>query len=167
MTAPKTSLIESPHHSHTDDEIGEIATALAREAQRAASPGRSLGALIRWRYRAQGWSDEACARLLSLGLAEIDSLEADARSAGESGVEAPIAGVWLTVDQTARILHRSTAAIKRRLRTREGRREYGWPWWDGHRWLIPSPAICPTMRPSYTLSMPDEEPYPPPPFAES
>lgn len=146
--------------------IAETAAELAQEARAAASPGRSLGALIRWRYRGRGWSEEACDRLFELGQAELASLMPSPPKGEGAGLPDTVAGRWLTVEEAAALLHRSPESIKGRLRNRDGRRDYGWPWWDGYRWLIPSPAVDPTERASYMATLPEEEPYRPPPFAE-
>lgn len=151
----------------TEDKIAETAAELAREARAARSPGRSLGALIRWRCREQGWPDQVCSRLLELGLEQLGTPVDDGDASDPPLEPSPIAGRWLTVEEASALTNRSPATIKRRLHTREGRRDYGWPWWDGHRWQIPSPAVDPTMRAGYMATLPEEEPYAPPAFAES
>jgi hypothetical protein len=148
-----------------ENALREAAAALAEEARRARSPSKSLAALLRWRYRSAGYTEETCQTLLRLGL-DLLLEEAGATPSADVSPPSTPGDTWHTVEAAARVLHRSPDSIKRLLRTREGRRQYGWPWWDGHRWLIPGPAINPASRAAYFAAMPGEEPYAPPPFAD-
>lgn len=157
----------TPHamYQPSDDEIDEIATRFALKARSATSPGRSIGALIRWQYRSR-WSDEACDRLLCRALELLDA-GTHSTMVGRVPELPPIIGAWLTVEQVGEITGRTPQTIKRRLRLKEGRRDYGWPWWDGHRWMIPSVAVDPAQRAMYMAGLPQEEPHTPPDFVES
>lgn len=166
-TMSQSSADTTPDSQRTEDELVEIAVELARQAVSARSPGRSLGALVRWRYRNKDWSDAACDRLLELSFNELKALQRASKPASSEQSRPHMDGQWLTIEEAAELLHRSPETLKRRLRTREGRRDYGWPWWDGHRWQIPSPAVDPGARAAYMAGIPVEEPYRPPPFAES
>ena len=159
----KTNPIATVPHSPSDAEFEAALASLVESVADKRNVGRSVGAIIRWRYRSR-WTREDCDRLQRETLIKVKQLNL---STGREERGPTISGEWLTVDQVARLTGRTAETVKRRLRTREGRRDLGWAWWDGYQWLIPSPAVDPTRRAGYMASLPEEEPYSPPSFVRS
>jgi hypothetical protein len=67
-------------------------------------------------------------------------------------------GNWLSVEQAAAMLRKTSRTIRDWLETDDGRRRLGWPWFDGREWQIPEPAINPDSRAEYMGRLPADEP---------
>ena len=151
-----------PSRDPDPEALAAIADSLVEEALKSSSPARSAAALIRHRY-ADRLNPSALHRLKAeVAVMLSNSLSRPPEDPTAKGVDAP----WLTVKEAARCLRITAATLKQRLRSHDRRRELGWPWWDGHRWLIPGAALCPTRRAAFLCQIPPDEPYPPPPFAD-
>jgi len=153
-----------PHNQHplprnpTPEQIETIAAKLVGEAVRCRSPRRTAAALIRWRY-APALAPEALCRLKETVSAQLQDVSGDLQ-------EGALDYLWLTVEEAAPHLRITPATLRKRLHRRESRQDLGWPMWDDHQWLIPRAAIDPATRPRFLAELPDDEPYPPPPFAD-
>lgn len=140
----------------TDEKaISGAAIAVARQAAAAPSSGRKSLALLRRHALAKAVRVDVVDQVIAMAEAEFERLMREATSAG--GAEVP-AVPWFTVEATADALGESVARIRTWLRSVDGRRRLGWPWWDGHQWRIPEPAVNPMTRPAYMATLPDEEP---------
>ena len=130
-----------------------VAHAIATCAAQAQHPAKSLAAFRRHRG-ADGLSPELLDALLLMADEEFASL-----ASAQQPREAPIStAAWIGVEAAAHQLRTSVETVKEWLRTPEGRRNLGWPWWDGYRWRIPEPALDPAMRAAYMASLPSIEP---------
>lgn len=135
--------------------IAACAVEVARAAASRNSPRKAI-ALVKRHATDRGASPDIVRQVLEMADAELTRI-------GEQSsvpVADPPRGVWLTVEATANALNESVARVKERLRTADGRRRLGWPWWDGRAWRIPEPAINPLTRPSYMAVIPVDEPPP-------
>lgn len=153
--APRHVSTSRPY-APSEDEFSQALHDVVAESRRQTVPGRSLGALIRWQYRGR-WTGEACERLRDAGLQVLREV-LDHSSTDSGPVMPPTTGVWLSTEEVAAITGTVSDTIARRLRTRAGRRDYGWPWWTGSRWQIPGPAVDPMQRAAYMAGLPNEEP---------
>jgi hypothetical protein len=135
----------------TIDDLRPIARNLAIVASARDHPLKSLAAFQRHNIDLSHLD-----AVLELVQDELASLKA--REHGVTAAPVPTMR-WLGVEATASLLpNTSVAAIKERLRSRQGRYSLGWAWWDGYRWLIPEPAINPATRAGYMGTIPEREP---------
>lgn len=140
-------LVRIGPHPPSED-LNDLAGSLARECASKRYPRKSLAAWERHH------ADVPCAeRVVALAAEELGRLESDTRVRAE-----PPEMRWLTTQAAAAMLGIGIEELRARLRTSEGRYTLGWPWWDGHRWLLPEPALDPRARADYMASLPAEEP---------
>lgn len=141
--------LQSLPETATPEDLRPIARQLALIASRSDFPKKSLAA-----YRRHHAELPHLDVVLELAREEIAAIEL--RTPHQDVPQTDMR--WLSVEAAAALLHISPAVVKERLRTRAGRRSLGWAWWDGHRWLIPEPAVNPETRAGYMASLPGEEP---------
>lgn len=135
------------------EDVRSVARTVALAAARTDYPGKSIAQTVRSVKRAG--HPTALAELL--GVLAREELHAVNEHGNASPAAAPSAP-WLTVDQTADMLRKGSRTIREWLADVDGRRQLGWPWYDGATWHIPEPAINPLTRASYLASQPLEEP---------
>jgi hypothetical protein len=88
------------------------------------------------------------------------SEELDIIRTGGAFEHAPMpSGNWLSAEQTASMLRKTLRTIRGWLETNDGRRQLGWPWFDGSEWQIPEPALNPASRAEYMDRVPADEPH--------
>lgn len=130
---------------------------LARHARGQRVGRRSISAYVRHR-RDEGVAEERCDELRARALEAYAALTAEEPRLAL--VAAPVSGIrWLTEAEAAARLDLMERTLSVRLRKPAFRRLYGWPWWDGHRWYVPEPAVDPMRRAAYIASLPEQEPY--------
>lgn len=137
----------------TPEDMRPVAREIARAASLRDCPGKSLEQALRSAKKA-----ECPAHLVALlrlqAAEELDIV----RSIGVLQHAPTPDGDWLSVEQTAGKLRKSTRTIRDWLETEDGRRRLGWPWFDGREWQIPEPAINPDSRAEYMNRLPADEP---------
>lgn len=131
------------------DALHAIAAELAATALMARYPSKALASFERHHRGLRSLSD-----IMMLARQEV----ARAATAAPLPTHAPD-GRWLSIEATAALLRVQAKVIRDRLRTPLGRQSLGWAWWDGHRWLIPEPAVNPVTRASYMAGLPEQEPH--------
>ena len=147
----KARLSTAVGHAVDDEERDRLVREVARRARAARYPAKSIAATKREALRAG--ADEMLVRAVVQGA--VDRLTAAEPMAA---AEAPDPGGWYTTREAARALEVPLGWIDERLRSPEGRRLLGYPWYDGRRWHIPAPACDAKTRSEWLAGLPDSEP---------
>jgi len=134
----------------TADEIAEVARQVAERARGAQQPLKSVASQKREALR------------LGADPALVETVVGLAREALTLPPVLPppdqSSGAWLTPIQAAKSLGVSMDWVLQRLKTPEGRRLLGYPWYDGRRWHISSLACEPETRTAFLTELPEYEP---------
>lgn len=139
------------------DERGIAAAAVAAARRAAAAPhsGRKALEALRRHAAKKNAHPDVVQHVIQMAEPEFERLR---REATQSKNMEPPAVAWLTIEATADAFGESPHCIRGWLRTVNGRTRLGWPWWDGHIWRIPEPAVNPMTRASYMATLPEREP---------
>ena len=132
----------------TPEALQHLAVKLARECAARRYPQKSLAA---WKRHHADLPHAA--RVVGIAKEELVRIEGEERFQ-----PAPPQMRWLSTQAAAAMLRIGQQQLRKRLVTTEGRHAMGWPWWDGHQWQIPEPALDPRARAKYMASLPTEEP---------
>jgi hypothetical protein len=148
-----TSRILALPKAPTEQELETVAIAVAHDCAARSKP-RVAAATI-WVH----------ARRRDAPLATVSRLEelvADRLNGGAAVLvrnePAPVRGAFLHVEVAAVAYGLPAKTLAARLRRVSWRRLYGWPFWDGHRWQLPAPALDATERASFLARQPVDEP---------
>lgn len=146
-----------PSKVDPETHLRPVAQEVARNSARAAYPEKSLARSVR---HARDAATELGLPAGVVPLLESMAHEELARLTRTAHVEIdpPRGASWLTIQQGAERLNEHERTIRGWLSTTEGRRRLGWPWFTGHEWKIPEPALNPATRASYMATMSAEEP---------
>ena len=136
--------------SRSEDSIrtfAEHAVSIARQKQK---PRMSLAAIIREHFRKDLELSAKVGKVAFLVLtADLPlAIVPDERTDN-----------WVRLEVAARRLDVLPETLRNRLVDVEYRRLYGWPWFDGHRWLFASAALDPERRSAYLAAQPVVEPF--------
>ena len=149
--------------SPSDAQVSAVVDAITTDALSRSHPLMSVGAVLR--HRGARLSPALVQRIRDAAVAALqERLRRD--DTQPPVVEPAETGRWLGVREAAMRLGVDEATLRERLRDPEHRRRYGWPVWDGWRWLIADAAVDPARRAAFLLAQPAEEPQPEllPPF---
>ena len=142
-------------------ELRPLATELANGAAGKKVPARSIAKTVD--HHLPSLPEEVRRRLREFAGQALRSTQTEIVAPPENcGVER-----WVSVDEASILLDILPSTLLERLKDKEYRRLYGWPYWDGHRWRIALPAIHPSSAANFRSTMPDEEPWTPPRWCRS
>lgn len=137
------------------DLITATAQLLADHVASRPQPDMAVGALFR--HNAPSLSPDLKQTIREEALAIIRARSAAAeRQCLASHVEED--GGWLVVHEAAPRLRLQERTLLERLKQWQYRRMYGWPRWDGHRWLMPALAADSSRAAAFLASQPARDP---------
>lgn len=141
----------------SQDELAATAGLLAEHVASRPQPDMAIGALFRHNAPA-GLSEEVKERVRGEALAILARSAEARRQVGAA--EQDLEGGWLLVHEAAPRLRLQERTLLERLKRWQHRQRLGWPRWDGHRWLIPAPAVDSARAVQFLTTAPEREPLP-------
>lgn len=150
--SPLKTLLPELAEAPNPERFERVVALLARKAAGTKYPKKSISACLR-ESSPQDLSKEMREELEEAALERLSSpTPTPSASLSESG--------WASLEEAAPQLGVTPTTLARRLRSREYRRLYGWPWFDGRSWKIPRPVLYPETRAAFMGILPVAEPQP-------
>lgn len=142
----------------TDEDLRPVVEALVEHADSA--PTRKMGsAQAMLREHGSRLATDVRERIVALTQAELARREQD-RPAMQRNDPAVSGGTWYSIELAAPRLGIQEDVLAKRLHHHEHRRRFGYPRWDGYRWMFSSLMVDPATSAAYLASMPAHEGVP-------